>query len=173
MRLCPVPRTARAVALAAAACALMSTAGAARAESQAASPAADQAAVLAVVQRMFDGMRSADSAMVRSTFAAGARFAMVDPRATPPAVRYESPDGWITAIAGSNRTWDEQIYDVQVKVDGGIAHVWAPYTFYLNKAVRHCGVNTIDLIKAGEQWKVTQLADSRRREGCPDPLGRK
>ena len=129
-----------------------------------------EAAVVAVVHRMFEGMRTADSGMVRSVFATGARFAMVDGRQAPAVVRYDTPDGWITAIATSNRAWDEQIYDVQAKVDAGIAHVWAPYTFYLNKAVRHCGVNTIDLIKVGDDWKITQIADSRRREGCPDPL---
>ena len=127
-------------------------------------------AVVAVVHRMFEGMRTADSAMVRSVFATGARFASVDARPTPPVMRYDTPDGWIAAIATSNRAWDEQIYDVQAKVDDGIAHVWAPYTFYLNKAVRHCGVNTIDLVKVGAEWKITQVADSRRREGCPDPL---
>lgn len=139
-----------------------------------AGPAAAQqspeAAVVAVVHRMFEGMRTADSAMVRSVFATGARFASVDPRQTPPVMRYDTPDGWIAAIATSNRAWDEQIYDVQARVDAGIAHVWAPYTFYLDKAVRHCGVNTIDLVKVGDEWKITQIADSRRREGCPDPL---
>jgi hypothetical protein len=95
---------------------------------------------------------------------------MVDARQSPPVMRYPTPDGWITAIGTSNRTWDEQIYDVVARVDGGIAHVWAPYTFYLNKAVRHCGVNTIDLIKVGDEWKITQIADSQRRDGCPDPL---
>jgi hypothetical protein len=148
------------VALAAACVATPSTAAAQKPED----------AVVAVVQRMFEGMRTADSAMVRSVFATGARFAMVDARQTPPVMRYPTPDGWITAIAGSNRTWDEQIYDVVAKVDGGIAHVWAPYTFYLDRAVRHCGVNTIDLVKVGEDWKITQIADSQRREGCPDPL---
>lgn len=129
-----------------------------------------EAAVVAVVHRMFEGMRTADSAMVRSVFATGARFASVDARQAPPVMRYDTPDGWIAAIATSNRAWDEQIYDVQAKVDDGIAHVWAPYTFYLNKAVRHCGVNTIDLVKVGAEWKITQVADSRRRENCPDPL---
>lgn len=127
-------------------------------------------AVVAVVHRMFEGMRIADSAMVRSVFATGARFASVDARQAPPVMRYDTPDGWIAAIATSNRAWDEQIYDVQAKVDDSIAHVWAPYTFYLNKAVRHCGVNTIDLVKVGAEWKITQVADSRRRENCPDPL---
>lgn len=132
----------------------------------------DEQAVLATVQKMFDGMRAADSGTVRSVFAPGARFASVDPRATPPAVRYDSVGGWIGAIATSARRWDEQIYDVQVRVDGNIAQVWAPYTFYLDKQVRHCGVNAIDLLRDGSGWKVTQLADTRKREGCRDPLAK-
>ena len=136
------------------------------------SQASDEPAVLAAVQKMFDGMRAADSGMVRSVFASGARFASVDPRATPPVVRFDSIDGWIGAIATSGRRWDEQIYDVQVRVDGNIAQVWAPYTFYLDKQVRHCGVNAIDLLRDGSGWKVTQVADTRKREGCRDPLAK-
>lgn len=43
-----------------------------------ASAQSDSAAVLTVVQRLFDGMRAADSAMIRSTFAPIIRFAEVN-----------------------------------------------------------------------------------------------
>lgn len=134
---------------------------------------ADTRAVLGVVATMFDGMREADSAKVRSTFASGARFAGVDPRATPPAIRFDAVDGWIGAIATSGGRWDEQIYDAQVLVDGNIAHAWTPYTFYLDKKVRHCGVNTISLLRVDGAWKVTEVADTRRQGDCPDPLAGK
>lgn len=141
-----------------------------------ASPAAAQQPaekeVLAAVEKMFEGMRTADSAMVRSVFAPGARFAAVNARATPPAIRFDTVGGWISAIATSNRRWNEQIYDVQVRVDGHMAQVWAPYTFYLDNAISHCGINAIDLLRDGGGWKVTQIADTRRRENCPDPLKR-
>jgi len=81
----------------------------------------DEKAALAVVHRLFEGMRTADTAPVRSSFAEGARFALIDARSTPPAIKYESVDGWIRAIGNSARRWDEQIYDVQVRVDGNIA----------------------------------------------------
>ncbi|HYC52335.1 MAG TPA: nuclear transport factor 2 family protein [Gemmatimonadaceae bacterium] len=132
----------------------------------------DETAVIAAVQKMFDGMRSADSAAVRALFAPGARFAGVDDRATPPAIRFDSVDGWIAAIARSRGRWDEQIYDVQVRVDGHMAQVWAPYTFYLDSKISHCGINAIDLLRDSQGWKVTQVADTRRRENCPDPLKR-
>jgi hypothetical protein len=156
----------------AAAIATLITLGSSVGQGQATQSASDTRGALAAVERMFEGMRTADSAMVRSVFAAGARFAMVDTRSTPAAIRFDTVGGWIAAIATSNRAWDEQIYDVQVLVDGNIAQVWAPYTFYLDKQVRHCGVNAIDLLRDGEGWKVTQVADTRRRDNCPDPLKR-
>jgi hypothetical protein len=137
------------------------------------SQSVEEKAVLAVVDRMFEGMRTADSAMVRSTFANGARFAMLDTRSTPPRITYDSINGWLRGIAGSNRRWDEQVYDMQARVDADIAQVWAPYTFYLDKKVRHCGVDIFHFLKLNGEWKVTQLSDSRRTEGCPDPLGKR
>ena len=131
---------------------------------------ADEPAVLAVVQQVFDGMRASDSAKVRAQFAVGARFAMLDSRATPPRITYDSINGWLAALSRSANRWDEQIYDVQTRIDQGIAQVWAPYTFYLDKKVMHCGVNMCQLLKAPDGWKITQLSDSRKREGCPDPL---
>jgi hypothetical protein len=130
----------------------------------------DETAVLAAVNRMFEGMRTADTAMVRAVFAEGARFAMVSSRTTPAAVTYQTIDGWVRGIGTSAGKWDEQIYNVQVRVDGHIAHVWSPYTFYLEKAVRHCGINSIELLRDASGWKVTQISDTRRTEGCPDPL---
>lgn len=127
--------------------------------------------VLKVVTQMFDGMRNADSAAVRAVFVPGARFASIDPRATPPSVRFDSVGGWINGIAGSNKRWNEQIYDVQVKVDGDMAHVWSPYTFYLDGKWNHCGVNSMELLKINSAWKLTQLSDTRKREACRDPLG--
>jgi hypothetical protein len=132
----------------------------------------DEKAVLAVVHRMFDGMRTADSAKVRSAFASGARFASLDARATPVTIKYDSIDGWLGGVANSARRWDEQVYDVRVRVDGEIAQVWAPYTFYLDRAVRHCGVNSFELLRDPTGWKITQLSDTRRQDGCRDPLAR-
>ena len=127
--------------------------------------------VLKVVNQLFDGMRNADSAAVRAAFAPGARFASIDARATPPSVRYDTVGGWINAIASSNKRWNEQIYDVGVKVDGDMAHVWSPYTFYLDGKWNHCGVNSMELLKVNGAWKLTQLSDTRQRETCRDPLG--
>ena len=109
--------------------------------------AQDEAGALAAVERIFEGMRTANSEMVTEVFAIDARFAVLSARDGPAAVAVQS-------------------------VDGGMASIWAPYTFYLDGAIRHCGVNSIELLYEAEGWKVTQLSDTRRTENCPDPLGR-
>ena len=62
--------------------------------------------------------------------------------------------------------WNERIYDPEVKIDGTVAQVWAYYTFHRNDTFTHCGIDAFMLVKVGSTWKITQLADSRRTEGC-------
>jgi hypothetical protein len=40
------------------------------------------------------------------------------------------------------------------------------FQFYLNGQKRHCGIDALQLAKVGGEWKVTQLADTRRTT-CP------
>lgn len=133
--------------------------------------AQDEAGVLAAVEQLFDGMRTADPDRVRAVLASDARFAVLDERNGPRSVRAQPVDGWVNGIGASGGSWDEQVYDVDVKVDGTMASVWAPYTFYLNGEISHCGINSIELLHAADGWKITQISDTRRQEDCPDPHG--
>jgi hypothetical protein len=148
----------------------MSFAAALLAPTLAIAQAPEEQVVLATVKRLFDGMHAADSALVRSTFAPVVRFASVNARATPVTIDVETVDSWVAAIATSKGKWDEQIYDVQVRVDGNMAQVWAPYTFYLDRKLSHCGVDAFELLKDASGWKITQLSDTRRRDNCRDVL---
>jgi len=127
-------------------------------------------AVRAAVEQLFEGMRAADSGLVRGVLATDARFAVTDARNGPVTIAAQSVDGWVRSIDGSEGRWNEQIYNVDVQVDGDMASVWAPYTFYLDGAISHCGINSIELLQDADGWKVTQISDTRRTEGCPDPL---
>jgi hypothetical protein len=129
--------------------------------------------VLAVVRRLFDGMREADSIKARSVFAEGARFASVVDRNGTQALQYSTVDGFVASIGRSGGRLDERIYDPQVHVDDNIAVVWVPYTLYQDGQIRHCGVDLIDFLRVNGEWKITQLADTRRTVGCRDvPPGR-
>jgi hypothetical protein len=125
-----------------------------------------EAEVLAVVNGLFEGMRRADSTMVRPFFHAKARLISVDLRgAERPAQVEESVEGFIQSI-GRPRTevFDERLSNVKTMIDGSLASVWADYKFYRGTMLNHCGVDHFLLVKEGAAWKIIELADTRR--GC-------
>lgn len=120
----------------------------------------------AAIRQVFDGMRHADSARIRTVFAADVRFALIDAREGAPTIRVQDVEGWLEAVDGSAGRWDERIHDIEIRIDGPLASAWVPYTFYLDGAISHCGVNSMELLRDADGWKVTQISDTRRREGC-------
>ncbi len=129
--------------------------------------------VMTVVKRLFDGMRTRDTAMVRSVFAPGTLLGGV-PTGTRP-VRFTTIDAFIGSIANvpaGTPTYDEQIYDPEIRIDGGLATVWTFYTFSLGEKLSHCGVDAFQLVRTSEGWKITALADTRQMTGC-DVAGKK
>ena len=139
------------------------------ARAQAAAPsAADTAAVMAVVQRVFDAMRARDTTMLRSAFAPGARMVTPFVRQGQPEVRAEEVDGFVEAVGRpSEQQWDERIYHPEVRIDGGLATVWVQYDFFLGERFSHCGVDAFQLARHADGWKIVALADTRQQQGCP------
>ena len=130
----------------------------------------DEAEILGVVQALFDGMRAADSAAVRATLHPEARLVGVADGEGGPALRAESMDGFVSAVGTPHQeTWDERTWDPEVRIDGRLAMVWVPYAFYLGEAFSHCGVDAFQLFESSGGWKIFQIADTRRREGCEIP----
>jgi len=64
--------------------------------------------------------------------------------------------------------WDEKIYAIEIRIDDNMAQVWTEYEFFLGERFSHCGVNAFQLIKQENGWKIFNLTDTRRREGCND-----
>jgi hypothetical protein len=123
--------------------------------------------VLAVVQRMFDGMRRGDSAMVRSTFDSTVQFLSVGDTNRVPTVATESVNRFITAVGKPHaQVWDERIWDPDINVDGALASVWTKYAFYLGDQFHHCGVDVFGLVRHPDGWKIVYLADTERQEAC-------
>ncbi|QGK77217.1 nuclear transport factor 2 family protein [Flavobacterium sp. SLB02] len=57
----------------------------------------------------------------------------------------------------------EKILSYNIQIDGTMAHVWAPYEFFVNDKLSHTGVNTFTLFKEKDIWKIIYLADTRRK----------
>jgi hypothetical protein len=63
----------------------------------------------------------------------------------------------------ANIKFQEKILSCTIQIDGAMAHIWAPYEFYLNGKLSHSGVNTFTLFKEKDTWKIIYLIDTRRK----------
>jgi hypothetical protein len=153
--------------------ALAAPAAPAAAQTAAPAPHAEREAVLAVVNRLFDAMRQGDTAMLRSTFHPDARMATAAVRNGTPMLNLEGVDGFATALGGkpAEQVWDERLYNEVVHIDGTLATVWTEYDFYLGDQFSHCGVDSFQLAKTADGWRIFSIADTRQREGCPKREG--
>lgn len=141
---------------------------AALAPAQVRAQATTEDSVRAVVVRLFDGMRTRDSAAVRAAFAPGARLqtALVRRDGTPQ-LTAEPVDSFVHAVgAPSEVVWDERVDAVEVRIDGPLAVVTVDYSFYAGPRFSHCGIDAFQLFRGPEGWKIFQLTDTRRRTGC-------
>lgn len=130
--------------------------------------------VRAVIDRLFDGMRAGDSTMVRSVFhptmAMGTTFTHRDTGA--PTFQEGSADRFAEAVGTPHdEVWDERIWDVQIHVRDNLASAWMDYAFYAGDTFSHCGVNSFQLFRSAEGWKIIYLVDTRQRQGCEVPEG--
>ncbi len=126
--------------------------------------------VMKVVESLFEGMRKGDSTMVRNVFSEQARLMTVIVKDGQPLLRTGSVDGFVKAVGTPHdKSWNEPIWDFEVKIDGKLAQVWTKYAFYLGDDFSHCGVDAFQLFNGEDGWKIFQLTDTRQFENCELP----
>ena len=132
-------------------------------------PANDHDAVMRTVKQLFDGMRAGDSAMVRSAFDSNPRLVTTMVRNGVPVLTTGSVEDFIRAVGTPHaEVWDERISDEVVHIDGPLATVWMRYSFYAGSQFSHCGVNAFELFRRPDGWRITSIADTRRRDRCDE-----
>ena len=145
----------------------------AQAPAPAAAPAdtaADRQAVEATITRLFDGMRTRDTAAMRAMFVPGATLATTaTSQAGVPTARFTPIDDFLRSVgsAPADVVLDERIYGLRVQVADGLASAWMEYDLYVGPRFSHCGVDAAHLARTADGWRIVALADTRRREGCP------
>jgi hypothetical protein len=129
----------------------------------------DSRNVLAVVTRLFDGMRAGDSSIVRSVFDPRVRMITVSMRNGARRTTLENgADNFAKAVGTPHPdVWDERIANPRVQLDGDLASVWVDYAFFAGPKFSHCGVDHFLLTRnESGAWLILELADTRRTTGC-------
>jgi hypothetical protein len=132
----------------------------------------EKAAVLAVVDRLFDGMRANDGDMVQSVFVEGASLIGTEGRDGAPETSYLPAEDFASTVGEATRSWDEPYWDPIVQIHDHLATVWIKYAFYLDGTFSHCGIDALILTRTSEGWKIAALADTRESDNCELPPDR-
>jgi len=126
--------------------------------------------VLATVQQLFDGMQRGDTALMRSAFVPGGKLFGVRARQNGQVVVQQITEQQFAEFrAGDTRgEWLERAFDPEVRIEGTLATVWAPYEFRLGGQFSHCGTDAVQLLKTPEGWRIASISDTFQRTDCPE-----
>lgn len=124
--------------------------------------------IKSVINKLFEGMKYANAEMIRNSFADSAILqTIVFDKTKGTMVKNENVSEFAEfiskTVAGEA---DEKITFETVKIDGPLAVVWTPYLFYYKGNFSHCGVNSFQMVRINNKWKIQYLIDTRRKSGC-------
>lgn len=122
---------------------------------------ADEKAVLAPINAMFDAMAKHDAAAFKQPLLPGGSLTLMR-NGKPVQLTF---DQFTEAIAKPSKgPIEERIHDPLVRIDNDLAVVWAPFEFLADGKVDHCGTDLFNMVKVDGKWLVASIADTGRKE---------
>lgn len=117
------------------------------------------------IRNLFLGMKNADPKLLNSAFSETAILQTI----TKTGVKTEDINEFIASISKTEKgDLDERISIEAIHVDGRLASVFTPYSFYFKGKFSHCGANSFQLVKQNEEWKIQYIIDTRRKDNCKE-----
>jgi hypothetical protein len=128
-------------------------------------------AILKTVQGFFDTMTAKDVEGARQLLQPQGRFHAMRMRDGKPDVRAFSNEEYFADLQAGKRKLQERMWNPEVRIQGLIATMWAPYDFWIDGKFSHCGIDAFDLIKTEEGWKIAGGVYTIESKCEPSPLG--
>jgi hypothetical protein len=133
---------------------------------QPAQPNAEEAAILAVIDRFMHAIGTNDSAALAEIRIEGGSTIVSRPNAADPAAplvtrRVFTPSTTSRPAANKERYWDPVVH-----VRGGIAVVWTPYEYWSGDKSSHCGIDVFDMMKDKAVWKIANAMWTVEPDAC-------
>ena len=126
----------------------------------------DNAAVLGVVQKLFDEMAAANAAGILSTGTADNQLTAIrktrDGKTTVSVINGEQFTKFFTKPGAIK----EVMYAPKVDIDGDWAMVWGRYVFFSEGKLSHCGINQFNLVRTDAGWKIANGASTIDPNAC-------
>jgi hypothetical protein len=151
--------------LVAALVASLSLAGPVRSEAQDA-----KAEVVATIKDFMRGLKIRDTALVAAQIDSLTRFTLIRPGPSGSRIVVARGTDFIRMAGRTDQPpLDEPTRNPVVQIDGDLASVWTEYQVRRDGKVTHCGYDAFHLARLGGKWKIINVSDSFRPEGCGAP----
>ena len=123
---------------------------------------ASEKEIVKPIENLFNAMKSADSLGVKNAFS---NSAMMQTFGKNQEIRTDKVEDFAKQVGASQAgDLDERFTISKILVDGNMASVWVPYQFYYKGNFSHCGVNSFQLAKINNEWKIQYIIDTRRKK---------
>lgn len=124
-----------------------------------------------VIRAFTDTMTAQDVEGARQILQPQGRFHAMRMRDGKPDIRAFSNEEYFAELKGWKQKMIERIWNPDIRIDGLIATVRAPYDFWIDGKLNHCGIDAFDLIKTEEGWKIAGGVYTIESKCEPSPLG--
>lgn len=124
--------------------------------------------VKTVINNMFMAMKASDTVLLETCFTESAVLQTFGRSKDGKAIiTTQTPADFAKMVASIPAgAADEQIVFKDLKIDGPMAAVWTPYKLYFNGKFYSCGVNSFQLARLDNVWKIQYILDTRRKTNC-------
>jgi hypothetical protein len=123
-------------------------------------------AVLKPVHAFFAGMSARDAAAIKQTTVPGGTMVLM--RDGKPVQMTFTHFADRIGKPGTTKI-EERIHDPLIRIDHDLAIVWAPFDFYVDGKVDHCGTDLFVLAHQEDGWQIASVADTSRNTCAATP----
>lgn len=132
---------------------------------------AGDAAVRQTIETFFSAFHHQDSTSLRDLTHSNVSMQSISTNAEGETkISTESFDNFLKSILSipESTKYEEKLHSFDIRINGVLANVITPYSFYVNGNLSHCGVNSFQLFKELGEWKIIYIVDTRIKEGCKE-----
>jgi hypothetical protein len=122
---------------------------------------AQDSAVLAPIDAMFQGMTDRNPAAIKAAALPGTVLVLMRD-GKPKQMTIEEFADRLSKPSKSHI--EERIHDPVVRVDNDLAMVWAPFEFLIDGTPDHCGTDLFNLVKTDGKWLIAGIADTGTKQ---------
>ncbi|WP_449388118.1 nuclear transport factor 2 family protein [Chryseobacterium lineare] len=117
------------------------------------------------VRNLFAAMKNADAELLKSVFVENAILQTI----TKDGVKNENLKDFIASVSKMALDDLDEIITIEgIHIDGNLASVFTPYSFYYKGKFSHCGANSFQLVRQNGEWKIQYVIDTRRKDDCKE-----